>query len=79
MIVGSDYADRLKMMYVETPANPTNHLVDLEMCRVIADKFSTEERALITVDNTYMGPLWQHPLKHGAVIPLPNTLEATVM
>ncbi|WP_370088391.1 cystathionine gamma-synthase family protein [Ekhidna sp.] len=57
----------LKMIYVETPANPTNHLVDLEMCRSIAEKFKTEEyRPLIAVDNTYMGPLWQHPLKHGA-------------
>lgn len=57
----------LKMIYVETPANPTNHLVDLEMCRSIAEKFKTEEfRPLIAVDNTYMGPIWQHPLKHGA-------------
>lgn len=67
MMTESGHADRLKMMYVETPANPTNHLVDLDMCRVIADKFSTEEeKALVAVDNTYMGPLWQHPLKHGA-------------
>lgn len=56
----------LKMIYVETPANPTNHLVDLEMCRSIAENFTTDERPLIAVDNTYMGPIWQHPLKHGA-------------
>ena len=66
MIVDSGHSDRLKMVYVETPANPTNHLVDLEMCRSIADNFQKEEKVLVAVDNTYMGPLWQHPLKHGA-------------
>lgn len=66
-IVESGYSDRLKMVYIETPANPTNHLVDLEMARRIADKFSNkDEKTIVAVDNTYMGPLWQHPLKFGA-------------
>lgn len=60
-------ADQLKMVYVETPANPTNALFDLEACRKIADTFSQEDKEVVVcVDNTYMGPLWQHPLKHGA-------------
>ncbi|NQZ76249.1 MAG: cystathionine gamma-synthase family protein [Ekhidna sp.] len=66
MIKDSGYADRLKMIYVETPANPTNDLIDLEMCSAIAKEFSIDEKVLVAVDNTYMGPLWQHPLKHGA-------------
>lgn len=66
MIIESGFSDRLKMIYIETPANPTNHLVDLEMCRNLADKFTNEERVLLAVDNTYMGPIWQHPIKHGA-------------
>ncbi|MEQ6168374.1 cystathionine gamma-synthase family protein [Ekhidna sp. MALMAid0563] len=67
LINESGLADRLKVIYVETPANPTNQLVDLEMCRSIADKFQNkEDRPVLAVDNTYMGPLWQHPLKHGA-------------
>src|SRR5690606_33272115 len=38
-----------------------------EHCRAIAERFSTSEKPVrIAVDNTYMGPLWQHPLKHGA-------------
>ncbi|WP_394369450.1 cystathionine gamma-synthase family protein [Fulvivirga lutea] len=65
-IEASGCADRLKMVYVETPANPTNHLIDLELCRRVADYFSKEEKALVVVDNTYMGPIWQHPLKFGA-------------
>lgn len=55
------------VVYVETPANPTNAMIDLEMCRRVADRFATPDRQpLVVVDNTYMGPLWQHPLKHGA-------------
>jgi methionine-gamma-lyase len=57
----------VKLIFVETPANPTNALFDLEMCREIADQLETpEQKAYVVVDNTYMGPLWQHPLKHGA-------------
>ncbi|SIT07825.1 cystathionine gamma-synthase family protein [Belliella pelovolcani] len=62
-----DQEDKVKMVYVETPANPTNALFDLEICRAVADSLSTSEKEVVVcVDNTYMGPLWQHPLKHGA-------------
>lgn len=59
-------ADKLRLIYVETPANPTNALIDIQMCREIADELATEEPIYVAVDNTYMGPLWQHPLEHGA-------------
>lgn len=60
-------ADKLNMIYIETPANPTNDLIDISLCREIADSFSTEEKKVyLAVDNTYMGPVWQHPLKFGA-------------
>ena len=60
-------ADMLGLVYVETPANPTNALIDLKMCKEIADEFSTKDKqAYVAVDNTYLGPLFQHPLKHGA-------------
>lgn len=60
--------DRLAMIYVETPANPTLDLFDIEECVDIAKKYSRsdEDRVYVAVDNTYMGPVWQHPLKHGA-------------
>ncbi|MBW8888049.1 MAG: cystathionine gamma-synthase family protein [Fibrobacteres bacterium] len=58
---------KLAMIFIETPANPTNALIDIAACRGLADRFSRpDRRILIAVDNTYMGPLWQHPLKHGA-------------
>lgn len=57
----------VKLVYVETPANPTNALFDLELCRKVADQISLEgQQVYVMVDNTYMGPLWQHPLNHGA-------------
>jgi methionine-gamma-lyase len=60
-------ADRLTMIHIETPANPTNALIDIQMCAEIKHHFSTEEKPVVlSVDNTYMGPIWQHPLKHGA-------------
>ncbi|MBI3194898.1 MAG: cystathionine gamma-synthase family protein [Ignavibacteriae bacterium] len=63
--------DKLAFIYVETPANPTNALIDFELCREIADEFSTtEKKCYIAVDNTYLGPLYQHPLIHGVDIVL---------
>lgn len=59
--------ERLAMIYVETPANPTNDLVDIAMCAEVATANSRDgRRVLVAVDNTFLGPLWQHPLKHGA-------------
>ena len=71
LIKDNNAADKLSMIYIETPANPTNDLIDIEMCSEIAAAFSTPaKKILVTVDNTYMGPLWQHPLKHGADVVL---------
>jgi methionine-gamma-lyase len=67
LIDRSGHAHRLAMIYVETPANPTNALVDIAGCAAIARSYSRPEReVLLTVDNTFMGPLWSHPLKLGA-------------
>lgn len=63
----SGLADKLRMIHVETPANPTNAIIDIEMCAEIKAHFGGEDKQIVlSVDNTYMGPLWQHPLKHGA-------------
>lgn len=62
-------ANRLSHIYIETPANPTNDLVDIKMCKEIANHFSSDQKEIkISVDNTYMGPLWSNPLQHGADI-----------
>jgi methionine-gamma-lyase len=61
---------RVAMIYVETPANPTNGLVDLQECARLADTLGQEsgDRPLIVVDNTFLGPVWQQALSHGADI-----------
>ena len=71
MIENSGHSKRLALIYLETPANPTNSIVDIEMCREIADHFQSEDHpTYVAVDNTYMGPLWSHPLQLGADIVL---------
>ena len=58
---------KIALVFAETPANPTNDLIDIAMCKAIAQHYSTPEKEIyVAIDNTYMGPLWQHPLKHGA-------------
>ncbi|MBX2871360.1 MAG: cystathionine gamma-synthase family protein [Saprospiraceae bacterium] len=67
LVSNHEAADRLALIYIETPANPTNHLIDIAACAEMAQSFSTaDKKVLLAVDNTYMGPLWQHPLQHGA-------------
>lgn len=66
-IKSSGRSHKLALIHIETPANPTNALIDIEMCAEIKNMFSTaEQEVFFSVDNTYMGPIWQHPLKHGA-------------
>lgn len=57
----------LKMVYLETPANPTNELIDIEAFVKVAKEYTTPEKQVITaVDNTFLGPIFQQPIKHGA-------------
>lgn len=67
-VMASGRADRLAMIHIETPANPTNALIDIAMCAEIKKVFAEKngKEVIFSVDNTYMGPIWQHPLEHGA-------------
>lgn len=59
--------EKLKMIYIETPGNPTNSLIDIAEAKNICNEFgSLENEPLLVVDNTYLGPVFQHPLQHGA-------------
>jgi methionine-gamma-lyase len=58
---------RVGLILVETPANPTNALVDIAAIAGLATRLgSGDHRPMVVVDNTFMGPLWQQPLRHGA-------------
>jgi methionine-gamma-lyase len=61
---------RCPVIYVETPANPTNGLIDIARCAAAARAVEQAHgyRPLVIVDNTFLGPLWQRPLEHGADI-----------
>jgi len=55
---------RPAMVFLETPANPTNALVDIPHCVELARSLGDD--VIVAVDNTFLGPLWQHPIKLGA-------------
>jgi methionine-gamma-lyase len=58
----------VKLFYIETPSNPTNDLFDIKGFVKLRDSMNkwTESDIKLVVDNTYMGPMWQQPLKLGA-------------
>ncbi|MCL6507419.1 MAG: PLP-dependent transferase, partial [Bryobacteraceae bacterium] len=57
-------ADRLRIVFIETPANPTMVMTDIRRASEAAA--SREVRPLVMVDNTFLGPTFQHPLLFGA-------------
>ncbi|MCH8546571.1 MAG: cystathionine gamma-synthase family protein [Cryomorphaceae bacterium] len=61
--------DRLRLIYLETPANPTNELIDIEAWAAFRDELRTNNQDVrLAVDNTYLGPIWQKPVELGADI-----------
>lgn len=61
---------RIGAIMVETPGNPTNALVDLAMVKALADVIGQKQghRPPIICDNTFLGPIYQNALEHGADI-----------
>jgi methionine-gamma-lyase len=61
---------RVALIYLESPANPTNALVDIQAVAASRDAIfkNAAEKPPIAIDNTFLGPLWLQPLKHGADI-----------
>jgi methionine-gamma-lyase len=60
---------RVALIMTESPANPTNSLVDLRLMREASDWLEREQggqRPPLAVDNTFLGPVFQRPLEHGA-------------
>jgi methionine-gamma-lyase len=58
---------RVPLIYLESPANPTNALVDVEAVAAARDSvFTGDHRPPIAIDNTFLGPLWAKPLDQGA-------------
>ncbi len=62
----------VSVILIETPANPTNSLVDIAMIRRIADAIGQKQghTPIVACDNTLLGPVFQRPIGHGADISL---------
>ena len=57
------YKDKVKMIFLETPANPSNVLVDIESVSKLK-KYGKD--IVVAVDNTFLGPVFQKPKDFGA-------------
>lgn len=62
---------RVPVILIETPANPTNDLVDIEGTVALGRSLALgDQRPVVIVDNTFLGPMFQHPLQLGADVSL---------
>jgi len=60
-----DYIDeKVRLVYIETPANPTLDLIDIEKI----SRVTKEHGLLLVVDNTFATPFHQRPIEWGADI-----------
>jgi methionine-gamma-lyase len=69
-LAGAARQGPVRMVYLETPANPTNALIDLALVRRIVDDWArgSGQRPIIVCDNTMLGPVFQQPLDFGVDI-----------
>jgi methionine-gamma-lyase len=61
-------ARNLSVVFLETPANPTMVMTDIRHAADAAKKHP--DRPVVMVDNTFLGPAFQHPLALGADLAL---------
>src|SRR5258708_7199636 len=61
---GIEQTKNLKLVLIETPANPTIVMTDIENAAGAGRQHPP--RPMPGVDNTLLGPTFQHPLVHGA-------------
>jgi cystathionine gamma-synthase len=60
-----------RLVWIETPSNPLLRVVDI---RAIAEAAHAAD-ALAVVDNTFLSPIWQQPLKLGADVVMHSTTK----
>ena len=61
----------VSLVYIESPANPTNSIVDIKKSKEIANHYSSKEnKVFLAIDNTFMGPVFSQPIDHGADVVL---------
>lgn len=62
----ASFRDNTKLIWIESPTNPTLRLVDIP--RIVSLARSHPSRPLVAVDNTFLSPFYQSPLLLGADI-----------
>jgi cystathionine beta-lyase/cystathionine gamma-synthase len=60
--------DNLRLILLETPANPTLRMTDI--AAITRSAKQRKDPPYVLVDNTFLGPVFQHPLKLGADVAL---------
>lgn len=64
--VKAAWKEKTRLLYIETPANPTLAVTDIRACAELAHS----RGALLAVDNTFLSPVLQKPLRFGADVVL---------
>jgi len=69
--VSSKVTSKTKVIWVETPTNPTLKIIDIEKMAEVAKK----SQATLVVDNTFASPVFQRPLELGADVVVHSTTK----
>lgn len=64
LVAAIEQTQNLALVFIETPSNPTLTMCDINACAQAAAR--RDPRPWVMVDNTFMGPVFQHPLQLGA-------------
>lgn len=59
------------LVWIETPSNPLLRITDI----AAVARLAKQAGALVVVDNTFLSPAWQQPLRHGADIVVHSTTK----
>lgn len=63
--------ENTKLIFIETPANPTLKIIDIAKCAAIAHKHNI----MLVVDNTFATPYLQRPIELGADVVVHSTTK----
>jgi cystathionine gamma-synthase len=69
--LGAALSKSADMLWIETPSNPLLRLTDIEL----VTRQGKAAGALVVVDNTFLSPVWQQPLRLGADLVVHSTTK----
>ncbi len=69
--VQAAFAEKVDLLWIETPSNPLLRVVDIAALSVLAHRHGAQ----VLADNTFLSPVWQRPLDLGADLVLHSTTK----